>query len=85
MTNPRPSMACGHTANATNAAGNPCCVVCWPDPKAAEIVTAPDLTGRWSKCPACGSVVASDPSLPFFAHRPDREYARHYDGCRGFD
>ena len=43
------------------------------------------LDGREARCPDCGSREPSAPSLPFFQHRPDREYDSYYCGCYGWD
>lgn len=47
------------------------------------------VMGRRSKCAyygqRCKVEVDSDPSLPFFKHRPDAPYDTHYCGCRGWD
>jgi hypothetical protein len=48
-------MECGHTAQAVDSKGNPCCVICvliTPelDKKARTPATPPDLTGRFARC-----------------------------------
>lgn len=47
MTNPM--LKCGHSANATDGNGKPCCAICAPNPSAYQIVGI-DLTGRKARC-----------------------------------
>ena len=63
-----PLMKCGHTANATDSKGNPCCVICSGIDVGAVIVenSPPDISGRTAKCLQCKKEVPSDFSLPFF-------------------
>lgn len=78
----KPLMKCGHTANATDVNGKPCCVIC--DCDEIENVT-PSLAGRKAKCSDCGHIVDSDENLPFFRYRPDKECDTYYCGCWGWD
>lgn len=83
-------MKCGHTANATSADGKPICAICLGvKPGADEIAKEADLTGRKARCSyygsKCHSIADSNFSLPFFEHRPDREYDSFYCGCWGWD
>lgn len=66
-----PMMACGHTANATNGYGQPCCAICVGiNPGSEQIADAPNLTGRTARC-TCGRTAPSDVSgrLAFFEFR----------------
>lgn len=81
----RPMMRCGCVANGTtqvNGEKFPCCVIHGTSKVADE---QPDLAGRQSICPSCSRTKPSALSLPFFAHRPERETDTHYDGCYGWD
>ncbi len=63
-------MKCGHVAQATDERDKPHCVICWPDPEAAQVAEAPDLTGRKSECSTCrASIVPSSIDLPFFEYK----------------
>jgi len=87
-----PLMTCGHAANARCSKSKgvahdppiPSCAIC----SCTEISDGtPDLTGRKALCGMCGSSGVRDSSLrlAFFEFLPDREYDRHYCGCRGWD
>lgn len=79
-------MQCGHSTNATNSQGQPCCVICIGIHPGADVVAAtPDLGMRQSRCDYCKSTRPSKLSLPFFSHRPKMEFDSHYDGCRGWE
>lgn len=78
-------MKCGHVANAIDkATGKPCCAIC----NSSEAFIPQDerilLDERFARCPYCHRTVKSDESLPFFKHRPKRDYDEFYDGCRGW-
>lgn len=61
-------MKCGHTAQAIDKDGNPCCVICIGNPLAEQVEeNLPDLTGRLAKC-GCGNTRESSISLPFFEY-----------------
>lgn len=61
-------MECGHTANAHDHEGNPVCVICVGlDPRATQVSSKPDLTGRTATC--CGNTRQSSYDLPFFEYR----------------
>lgn len=76
-------MACGHVANAEDAATHkPCCVICNCH-KIAQ--NKPDLRNRVAKCSTCGHITKSDFSLPFFEYRPDFKTDTYYCGCYGWD
>lgn len=62
-------MGCGHAANAVDGSGNPCCVICFGDPRARTVVEKPSLEGRRSKCGDCDEIVPSNWDLPFFEFR----------------
>ena len=81
-------MQCGHAANATDTkTGAPVCVICigiHPGAtKPAEVL--PDLTGRKAKCAYGDSIRDSAVTLPFFEHRPHKDYDSYYCGCHGWD
>lgn len=80
----RPMMACGHSANARHN-GQPCCVICTPNPDAHRVVDVPDLTGRLAKCSNCQNTKPSSVELPFFEHRPGDKFDMFYDGCKGWN
>ena len=82
----KPMMGCGHSANATDAAGHPVCVICYGIVKGAtEVVGRPVLEGRRAKCPYCKGTTPSSTELPFFEHCPSKEFDSYYCGCRGWD
>jgi hypothetical protein len=92
----RPLMKCGHIANATTMIPNSSntgkikihsCVICAGIVAGFNItIDEPlDLTGRKAKCDECGKIVKSNPKLPFFSYRPDKEYDSYYSGCYGWD
>lgn len=68
----KPMMKCGHAAGDT------------PNAFIVEDKEI-DLTGRKARCSYCGSLRDSSPNLPFFEYKPDREFDRFYDGCKGWD
>ncbi len=74
-------MKCGHTANST-CNDKPYCVIC----DCAEVSeNTPSLAGRKARCWCCDKLVDSNFNLPFFEHRPDREYDSYYCGCGGWE
>lgn len=74
-------MKCGHVANAT-CNGKPCCIIC----DCFEVATEkPNLDGRMAKCAECNNTTPSKETLPFFQHRPDKEFDEYYCGCWGWD
>ena len=79
-------MKCGHSANATDADGKPCCAICiWLDPNAQIVDDAPpDLTGRFATCYG-HSKVPSSSNLAFFKHHPNKVEDEYYCGCMGWD
>lgn len=84
----KPMMKCGHAAMATDAEGNPVCVICVGiHDGAREVAEPPNLTGRKAKCTyGCkNSVKDSKTSLAFFEHLPQQEFDRYYCGCYGWD
>ena len=76
-------MACGHSPNAVDGNGNPCCVIC--DCHIVRELDVSVLYNRKAKCSECGRVVDSSADLAFFKCRPDCEYDEFYDGCNGWD
>lgn len=80
-------MKCGHAANAKKDDGSPVCVICYGIVSGAdEVVTDPDLTGRFATCSyGTHGRVPSSTNLPFFSHRQDRDYDTYYCGCFGWD
>lgn len=40
---------------------------------------------RLARCQDCGKIVATDPNLPFFEAKPDKDYDTYYCGCYGWD
>jgi len=80
-------MRCGHAANAVDANGDLCCVICVGIRPGATVVDSspPSLDGRTARC-YCGREEPSDPTrLAFFEHVPDADHDRYYCGCRGWD
>lgn len=78
-------MKCGHASNATSE-GKPACAICGCIDIIKECKGIEGLEGRKAKCSQCGkSIVNSKWELPFFKHRPDREYDTYYCGCWGWD
>lgn len=90
-----PMMKCGHAANAKNALGKPCCVICAGINPGASVVdeAPPSLEGRMAKCSyskgrdgkPCLSMKPSSPDLAFFESKPNEEYDRFYCGCWGWN
>lgn len=81
----KPTMGCGHTANAQKGDGSPLCVICYGIvPGADEVAETPNLEGRMAEC-TCNRRVPSDTQLPFFEHTPNKEFDRYYCGCYGWD
>ena len=80
-------MVCGHSANAKTEDGSPVCVICYGIvPGADQVAEQPNLTGRVARC--CygkHGEVPSNTNLPFFSHRPEKEYDEYYCGCMGWD
>ena len=87
--NDKPLMKCGHTANGTYGDEHkPICVICYGIVLGATEVdyeANPDLTGRKAKCSFCNTIVDSNYNLPFYSHKPEREYDEYYCGCKGWD
>lgn len=74
-------MKCGHTANAVNSKGEPCCVIC----DCTEIQqNKPKIKHRKAKCIYCGRMLKSEWDLAFFKHT-DTQYDEYYCGCQGWD
>ncbi len=86
-----PLMKCGHTAQGTDKAGKPACIIClFIHPGAREVEdNVPDITGRKARCSyyrgKCKSEVDSSFKLAFFEHRPNKEFDLYYCGCFGWD
>ena len=90
-----PMMACGHSANAKNSKGEPCCVICYGITDGADRVTTEiDLTGRIARCSyypgggkqgRCQEPKPSSTKLAFFRHQPTAEFDNYYCGCWGWD
>ena len=82
-------MKCGHTANSVfkyNGEYKPCCAICFGITNdAVEEVELQSLENRKAKCSWCGKEVDSRYSLPFFKHKPDKEYDTFYCGCGGWN
>lgn len=88
-------MKCGHTNNASDASGQPVCVICAGlDIGYNQIDKACSgsvgLEGREAKCndhkPGHGSdVTLSRWELPFFKYCPYQKYDEYYCGCWGWD
>lgn len=79
-----PMMECGHSANATDADGNPSCVICWPEPGSSIVArSGPDLSNREATCYCTKPPVKSDPErLAFFEYRgPGSKAATEYCKC----
>jgi hypothetical protein len=73
-------MMCGHTANAHNKTGDPCCVICIGiDAGASRVDTRTIiLSGRIAKCD-CGKTRPSNSDLAFFEYRgPGSRSAMNY-------
>jgi hypothetical protein len=83
-----PLMKCGHSANAEDKDGRPCCLICAELYESKVIATeTPDLTGRTAKCSYsdCPKRKPSDLGLAFFEHRPKSTEDSFYCGCKGWD
>ena len=83
-------MKCGHVSNGLDKDDKPVCVICAGiRPGYNEVLTEVDgtygLEGRQAKCPYCGKLTQSSWDLPFFKHKPDKEFDEFYDGCFGWD
>ncbi len=80
-------MKCGHSANAVDSKGNPCCAICAGLTPNANIVEKiiPDLTNRFAKCSLCNNRRPSSIKLPFFKYEEDSELDSYYCGCRGWE
>jgi len=82
-------LKCGHSANATDAYGDPCCAICAGLTNDLDYKTPaesqPALSDRTAKCTYCKKTVKSSLELAFFECRPDRETDNFYCGCRGWD
>lgn len=82
-------MKCGHIAQAKTNLGEPCCVLCVNDKNAfvieKEVDSKEEIEGRRAKCSYCGHLTKSSYNLPFFEHRPEREFDSFYCGCGGGD
>jgi len=88
-------MSCGCASNALRIVGDeriPACVI-HDDAVVVKKVESPTdgLEGRQAKCTynnkygKCTSITESSWLLPFFKHRPDKEYDEYYCGCYGWD
>ncbi len=78
------SMSCGCTASGTlSINGSPALVGCGLH-GCTEVVDAPALTGRTATC-CSKEPVPSEPTLPFFEHRPKDKRDRYYCGHGGWD
>lgn len=83
-----PMMKCGHRSNATDASGNPVCVICIGiEPGACTIDdNPPDLSNRTAKCCYCSHTAPSTtPHLAFFEHQPQQAHDSFYCGCKGWE
>lgn len=80
-------MKCGHVAQGTDSSGKPICVICAGITSDARIIDRSKTTfeGRTATCMYCRREFPSNPKLPFFKHRPDRETDEYYCGCYGWD
>jgi len=79
----KPTMKCGHTANATDEVGNPMCVICMEK----EEDVSPELKGRMARCGYCGKTMPSNEAQnqAFFHYERGRSTDSYYDGCKGWD
>jgi hypothetical protein len=83
-------MGCGHIANAERVdqetgQRRPCCVICagWKAGAYEPMDPQPEPPKGY-RCSGCRRV--SDRPVAFADTAVDRDgYARHYDGCRGWD
>lgn len=87
-----PMMLCGHSANATDASGNPCCVICFGDTDGKDKQvdpSPPSLEGRTARCAywrgGCRSTFASSSELAFFQAGTGENPDEYYCGCHGWD
>ncbi len=80
-------LACGHSANAVDENGNPCCAICFglKDGASETVVKTPDLKGRKAKCSMCDRTEPSSIDLAFFEYRPEKPTDLYYCGCKGWD
>lgn len=75
-------MKCGHKGYAQTSDGLPYCVMCMCGEPAEE---EPTLENREATCIYCRKKEKSKLSLPFFQHRPNKEFDQYYCGCKGWD
>ena len=63
-------MKCGHSANALDSDGQPCCAICAGVHPEAYVVEdkPPDLKGRLAQCTTCNVKRESSYALAFFKH-----------------
>lgn len=84
---PKPLMACGHSANGISQDGSPVCVICVGiTPAARQLAVTPNLAGRTARC-VYGDHARkpSSTDLAFFEYRQDKPDDLYYCGCFGWD
>ncbi len=83
---PKSLMACGHISSGLyqDEDGNrlPVCIECAADPE-KKILSKTKAEGkRFARCGGtCHEIIESDPKLPFFEARPNKDYDLYYNGC----
>jgi len=82
-------MQCGCVTQATDAGGNPVCVIHYGLMRGATQIMdiSPELEGRTARCRDCGREVPSHKNLAFFNYAPQSTDNKdsYYCGCYGWN